>query len=135
MTSADDQQPAHRFTFAKPQSSFFNKIESDQTGKGPFAFTKPKSNRVELPVDGDGETLSGIEVSHAVQALREHDKRAADRIAHNTETDYWFAVIFHTERERTEFLRAVDAYYLGPRYIDGRALARKLGVEITTEEC
>lgn len=109
------------------------------------------------PADGEGvgksfnfggsggveDPLAGVEYSDdlAVDSAREMSalqdgfaKRAkAERARFNrvTDSEYWFAVCFESREEKDRFLKAVGVHkkMMGDKYLDGRKLAKILGID------
>lgn len=85
---------------------------------------------VEATGDLEADALAELD---AVQAgFRERRQRESERYELAVYADYWTCLCFATKAQRDTFLRAVGWPDLdgGKRYLDGRAVARHMGVEI-----
>ena len=92
---------------------------------------KKKSQKIEK----SAEDVTSEEVSATLSAFKTRAKNEASEKVQNTNSEYWFAVYFADEAQRNEFLKKVNAMQLlNDQYINGEALAKKLGVEITPKK-
>lgn len=86
---------------------------------------------------GDGEA-SGIgdepppeqELDALSIAFRERSAQEARRFRDATDSEHWVCVCFTSREEKEAFLRAANLAKLGDKYLDGRKVARALGVAI-----
>lgn len=58
------------------------------------------------------------------------EKKETDRRNLATDTNYWCCLIFQSEAQKNAFLENAGLTELGPRYLDGRLVAKKFGVSI-----
>lgn len=75
---------------------------------------------------GNIEADSAQELTAMEQAYRDRARAEADRFTAATDSEFWFAVCFTSRDEKEDFLREFGAARLGDKYLDGRALARRL---------
>jgi hypothetical protein len=61
---------------------------------------------------------------------KEEERRYADA----TDSEYWVAFCFQTREQKEEFLQKLGLLDLGDKYLDGRAVAEKLGVTLVSRE-
>jgi hypothetical protein len=63
-----------------------------------------------------------------------HAKKAEERQRYETaiDSEFWIAVCFETRGHKEEFLRKLDLAGIGDKYLDGRAVAKKLGIQLDT---
>lgn len=64
-------------------------------------------------------------------SYRNRAKIEANRFKRATDSEYWFAVCFTTREEKEAFLRAAGLEHLGDKYLDGRAVANSLDIDLT----
>jgi len=76
------------------------------------------------------ENLANDQVSATLQAIKDAKKERYDQYRTTVDTEYWFAVCFQNREQKLQFLEAIEAHYLGEKYLNGLALAELLGVEI-----
>ena len=84
---------------------------------------------IEYPGDLAGD--AAVELDAIQQGFRDRRDREAERAELVTMTDYYFCVCFATRQQRQAFLDGVGwDIAAGDRYLDGRALAKRDGVEL-----
>ena len=86
----------------------------------------------DLPDMGVDQRLTA-EVDAIAAGFRERRAREAERFELATNSDYWFCVCFATEAQRSAFLESTGWNVLGFRFLDGRDLAQRLGVDLPTD--
>lgn len=69
-------------------------------------------------------------VAEEFAAIHEGRKKQQEAIETANDTEYWFAVYFQTREQKEAFLKAVDWFEHGDKYIDGQFAAKKMGIEI-----
>jgi hypothetical protein len=74
------------------------------------------------------EAIERLETDFQKRA-REENQRFEDA----TDSEYWIALCFQTREQKEEFLKKLDLLDLGDKYLDGRAVADKLGVQLDSE--
>lgn len=81
---------------------------------------------------GDVEEDAGREFSALQKGFRERADRENKRRQRATDSEYWFAVCFESREEKEAFLKAarVSKKLMGDKYLDGRMLAKMLGIEM-----
>lgn len=67
-------------------------------------------------------------------AIHEGRKQQQDAIELANDTEYWFAVYFQSREQKEAFLKAVDWFQRGDKYLDGRFVAEKMGVTLPPRE-
>lgn len=70
------------------------------------------------------------ETSAVLEAFKARAKKEQERFALATDTEYWVGLCFQTREQKEVFLRAVGLLQAGDKYIDGRLLAKRMGVEL-----
>ncbi len=71
------------------------------------------------------------ELTELQSAFQKRAKREDARFLEAVDTEYWLAVCFQTREQKEEFLRKLKLSGLGDKYLDGRRVAKKLGVSIS----
>jgi hypothetical protein len=79
---------------------------------------------------GDLEQDSKAELTAVQQGFRDRAKREQKRFEAAVDTEYWFCVCFKTRADKNAFLAAAGLKPVGDKYLDGYAVARKLGVPV-----
>ncbi len=79
---------------------------------------------------GDLATDSTAELDALARGFRERTAREDERFRLATDSEYWFALCFKSREEKDAFLRAARLVHLGDKYLDGRAAASTLGVDL-----
>ena len=69
------------------------------------------------------------EASAVLLAFKARAKREQERFALATDSEYWVGVCFQTREQKEHWLRSVKLLHAGDKYIDGRLLAQRMGVE------
>jgi hypothetical protein len=64
------------------------------------------------------------------QGYRDRAKAESDRFKRATDSEFWVAVCFTTREEKDAFLAAANLDTLGDKYLDGRAVADTLGIDL-----
>ncbi|MGZ7496138.1 hypothetical protein ACXM2N_03455 [Corynebacterium sp. ZY180755] len=86
--------------------------------------------------DVEYENDLAVDAAKEMTALQKGFKDRAtaerDRFRKATDSEFWFAVCFESREEKEKFLRAagVKAKLMGDKYIDGKQLAKILGVKM-----
>lgn len=72
------------------------------------------------------------EMSALHKGFKERASAEKDRFRKATDSEFWFAVCFESREEKEAFLKSagVKAKLMGDKYLDGRQLAKILGVEM-----
>lgn len=76
------------------------------------------------------EQVANHEISATLQAFKDRAKKEQERFEIATDSEYWFAVCFQTRAQKEAFLRGVKLLQAGDKYIDGRLLAKRMGIEL-----
>lgn len=79
---------------------------------------------------GDMERDAEEEISEALKAIKEEKRQRREAFRIIVDPEFWFAVCFQSREQKEEFLKLVDWYRLGDKYLDGLELADMLGVEL-----
>ena len=109
------------------------KIESaKQEAKHAVAKRKrAKQPTVVMPeITGNPEVDSRADLDAVQKGFRDRIKNENNRFELSTDSEYWFAACFQTREQKEAFLKALDLLVYGDKYIDGRLLAEKLGIEL-----
>jgi len=89
-----------------------------------------------LSGEGTPEEVATAEVTAMQQAFRDRAKREGDRFELETDSEHWFAVNFETRAQKDAFLVAwltalqLDTATEGDKYLDGRVLAKAIGIPL-----
>jgi len=94
-----------------------------------------KVKKVKNPLDsvkltGNAETDSAAGDSAVLKAFKERDKAERERFRLATDSEFWFAVCFQSREQKEAFLKAVEWFEHGDKYLDGWYVAKKLGIDI-----
>lgn len=87
-------------------------------------FSKPK-------IKGDIEQ-DALEEVDEISAFSKKAKAESEMFKGNTDANYFSVITFNNSDQLDEFLNKVGLTPSDKQYIDGVALAKKLGIEITT---
>lgn len=79
---------------------------------------------------GDLATDAAAELDALAIGFRERTKREDERFRLATDSEFWFALCFKSREEKDAFLRAARLWHVGDKYLDGRAAAAVLGVDL-----
>lgn len=86
---------------------------------------------VEMPEPtGNPEVDSLADLDEVQRGFRERAKNEDRRFELATDSEYWFAMCFQTREQKEAFLKAMEWFELGDKYIDGQAVAKQMGVEL-----
>lgn len=80
------------------------------------------------------EAATVQEMSAVLAAFKARAQAEQDRFALVTDSEYWLGVCFQTRAQKEAFLAAVKLLQHGDKYIDGRLLAQRMGVELPPAE-
>lgn len=97
---------------------------------GPKLGRKAPDPLADVEYTGDLAEDATRELSAMEDAYRDRAKAEADRFRDATDSEYWVAVCFKTREDKERFLAAAGLLPLGDKYLDGHALARKLGIDM-----
>lgn len=78
---------------------------------------------------GDVETDAKKEISALLAGFQQRAAAEEKRRRQATDSEFWFCVCFPTREEKDAFLRAIDMFEHGDKYLDGMKLAKKLGID------
>jgi hypothetical protein len=73
------------------------------------------------------------ELDAVAKGFRDRRDREAERYELATNSDYWMCLCFSTQAQRTAFLTGTGWRDLGIRFLDGRALAKRLGIDLPAD--
>ncbi len=93
-----------------------------------FGAEKTKDPLADVAYTGDLEADCFLELSILHECLMK--ARAPERPADPTDSEHWFVLAFADRDAKDAFLRAHGLTKLGDKYMDGVAVARKLGASI-----
>lgn len=81
---------------------------------------------------GDPEQDSQKELELTLEALqnKERTKALRDAIRITTDSEYWCALCFETREQKEFFLKALELFEHGDKYIDGLIFAERMGIEL-----
>lgn len=69
-----------------------------------------------------------------LKGFKERAKNEEKRQRLATDSEFWTCLVFQDREQKEAFLKALDLFQHGDKYLDGRLVARKLGVEIPESE-
>lgn len=103
-----------------------------------FAPPKIKTSPVEnplanTPVTGNAELNSLAELSDIQKAFRARHKASREIMVLEHDSEFWFAVCFHSRAEKETFLRASGLDILGDKYLSGPRAAEILKLNLEVE--
>ena len=93
-----------------------------------FGTEKTKDPLADVAYTGDLEADCFLELSILHECLV--NARAPEKPADPTDSEHWFVLAFDDRDAKDAFLRAHGLVKLGDKYMDGVAVARKLGASI-----
>jgi len=76
---------------------------------------------------------AAVQLSALEQGIKDRKRAERDRFRAATDSEYWFAVCFTSRAQKEAFLKAAGLWEYGDKYLDGRLLADRLGVEVPQE--
>ena len=79
---------------------------------------------------GDLATDSTAELDALARGFRERTAREDERFRLATDSEFWFVLCFRSREEKDTFLRAARLVHIGDKYLNGRAAASALGVDL-----
>lgn len=68
------------------------------------------------------------EVSETLKAFKARAEKEQARFELATDSEYWVALCFQTRAQKEAFLEGVQLLAAGDKYIDGRLLAKRMGI-------
>ncbi|MCP2248174.1 hypothetical protein [Lentzea aerocolonigenes] len=83
---------------------------------------------------GDLAVDAGAELDALAIGFRERTKREDERFRLATDSEFWFALCFKSREDKDAFLKAAGLMHIGDKYLDGRAAAAVLGVDMPTTD-
>lgn len=81
---------------------------------------------------GNPEIDSKADLDEVQKSFRERIKMENERFQNTTDSEYWFAVCFQTREQKEAFLKAMNLFLIGDKYLDGVEVAKQLGINIPT---
>lgn len=92
---------------------------------------RAKQPTVVMPeITGNPEVDSRADLDAVQKGFRNRIKNENNRFELATDSEYWFAACFQTREQKEAFLKALDLLAHGDKYIDGRLLTEKMGIEL-----
>lgn len=79
---------------------------------------------------GNPEIDSKADLNEVQKSFRERIKMENERFQNTTDSEYWFAVCFQTREQKEAFLKAMNLFLIGDKYLDGVEVAKQLGINI-----
>ena len=73
------------------------------------------------------------QLSELEQGIKDRKRAERDRFRAATDSEYWFAVCFTSRAQKETFLRAAGLWEHGDKYLDGRLVADRFGIELAGE--
>jgi hypothetical protein len=84
----------------------------------------------EVEQTGDLETDAQAETSALLSGFQDRARQEAARFELATDSEFWFAVYFQSREQKEAFLQLLDWLSEGDKYLNGLALAEKLGLKL-----
>ena len=107
----------------------FDEMEFDT---GSFAMPQFDAPKFDLGFGGEApEADAPVEkkVAEIRTAFMQRTKNEAARVELVTDTEFWCCLCFETRDQKDNFLKAAGLFDIGDKYLDGRQVARKLGID------
>lgn len=79
---------------------------------------------------GNPEVDSKADLDEVQASFRERIKAENSRFQNTTDSEYWFAMCFQSREQKDAFLRAMNLFLIGDKYLDGIEVAKQLGIDI-----
>lgn len=83
-----------------------------------------------VPITGKLDKDAKAELSAVLAAFKARDKKETDDKRAILDSEYWFCVCFQSRAQKDAFLKAMDLFEHGDKYLDGQFVAKKLGIAI-----
>jgi hypothetical protein len=83
-----------------------------------------------LTPTGSEEVDAKAELNAMQLAFKARREREAERFKNATDSEFWFAVCFHTREQKEKFLRLAQLIELGDKYLDGLEVAKALNINL-----
>jgi hypothetical protein len=92
----------------------------------------PPSPLDSLEYTGNPEKDSRQEIALSLEALQNKERKKAlrEHMRLTTDSEYWCALCFETREQKEAFLKAINIYHEGDKYLDGLDMARRLGINL-----
>ena len=79
---------------------------------------------------GSEEADTKAELNALQIGFKARREREAERYKNATDSEFWFAVCFHTREQKEKFLRLAQLIELGDKYLDGLEVAKALNINL-----
>ncbi|WNV86582.1 hypothetical protein [Umezawaea sp. Da 62-37] len=124
---------------ADPNADLLAQLQATAAIGGP---TSQADLLAQLNAEQEPDPLEGVEYSGDLAAdstaeldalaigFRERTKREDERFRLATDSEFWFVLCFKSRAEKDAFLHAARLFHVGDKYLDGRAAALALGVDL-----
>lgn len=90
-----------------------------------------RPSSVEMPDPTGNPEIDSVADLDAVQkGFRDRIKQENNRFELATDTEYWTCLCFQTREQKEAFLKALELFEQGDKYLDGREVANRLNVEL-----
>lgn len=109
-----------RVNVAAPKASTMPAFNSKVAD--PLAGVKPKDTV---------EETAKAELAALSSAYKAEEQKQRSRTERNDDGEFWCTLVFESQAQKDEFLKAVGWYAHGDKYLDGRWVAAKMGVNLT----
>ncbi len=83
-----------------------------------------------LPETDSLEEEDAQEVSATLAAFQKNREAERQLVQDTTDSEYWFCVCFQTRTQKEAFLKAVKWFAHGDKYLDGKWVAKQMGVTL-----
>lgn len=104
--------------------------KAEATAKREALKNPPPKFIQEIDETGDIEKDYAAEAETIYTGFLKRAKDEGKRFRLATDSEYWCAVCFQTREQKEAFLAALNLLAQGDKYIDGQALADKIGVKL-----
>lgn len=100
-----------------------------------FSKSKRKDKTTsQVEYTGNAAADSQAEISEVLQLFKDKSKTENARQLQATDSEFWIAVCFQNRKQKEEFLKALDLLPDGDKYLDGRKVAKAIGLKLEATE-
>ena len=95
-----------------------------------FKINPLKDCLADVPITGKLDKDAKAELSAVLAAFKKRDKKEQVDKRAILDSEYWFCICFQSREQKDAFLKALDLFEHGDKYLDGQFVAKKLGIAI-----
>jgi hypothetical protein len=92
--------------------------------------TKAKSPLDNVPLKGNIEEDSLVELTELQKGFQDRSKQENDRFKLSTDSEYWCCICFSSREQKEHFLKQTNLLEIGDKYLDGYKVAKKFNIEL-----